>query len=76
MAQQLNTEVRQAIARILHERYLTQAEAAKRLEVQATWLSRRIGANANVDLSLSDVELICSRLDIPISDVLCAGGQS
>lgn len=74
MALQLNTEVRQAIARILHERYLTWAEASRRLEVQQTWLGRRL--NGHVTLSLSDVELICSRLDIPITDVLPQGGPT
>lgn len=70
MASKLNDSVRLELRRILSDRFTTWAEAARRLEQTQTWLGRRL--NGTTDLSLNDVELICQRLDVPISDVLKA----
>jgi len=68
VALQLNTQVRQAIARRLHDRYVGVSEAADAIETTRTWLGRRL--NGTTPMSLNDLELICSRLDIPMDDVL------
>lgn len=67
MGLKLNDEVRERIREILFHRHLTYAAAAQALEVQATWLGRRL--NGTVDMTLSDVELICERLNIPLADI-------
>lgn len=68
MAAKLNDSVRLQLRAILAERYGTWAEASRQLGMTQTWLGRRL--NAQTELSLTDVELICSRLDIPLSEVL------
>jgi len=68
MASKLNDSVRLRLGRIVQDRFTTFAEASRRLEVTQTWLGRRL--NGGTELTLNDLELICSRLDIPISDVL------
>ena len=65
---QLNDSVRVELRRIVQERFTTFAEASRRLEMTQTWLGRRL--NGGTELTLNDVEMICSRLDIPLADVL------
>ena len=68
MAAKLNDSVRFELRRIVQARFTTYAEASRRLEMTQTWLGRRL--NGGTELSLNDVEMICQRLDIPLSDVL------
>jgi hypothetical protein len=68
MASKLNDSVRLELRRTVQARFTTFAEASRRLEMTQTWLGRRL--NGGTELTLNDLELICSRLDIPLSDVL------
>ena len=54
----------------LARRDLTIDDAADLVGVHPSWLARRL--RGSTKLTLEDVELICTRLDIPISDVVRA----
>ena len=73
MTDPLSTEVLTRLSRILKSRKLvTYAQAARELELPSeTWLRRRLTGVTR--LTVDDVELLCGRLDIPITDVLPTG---
>lgn len=71
--------VRSRLRAMLGERHLTYTAAAAELGVTTTWLSRRLrpktASHGPTDISLGDLELICDRLDIPLSAILPNGND-
>jgi len=68
-SEQLSVEVRTQIGRILRSRgAVTYGQAATLLEVEETWLRRRL--NGETRLTVDDFELICRRLNVKPADVL------
>ena len=49
---------------------LSQAQLAARMHVGQVWLSRRIGRNPDVDLSLEDTARIARVLGVPVTQLL------
>lgn len=64
----LNDTAAKAIARQLDTRGLSISQAAELIGESSWWLGRRL-RNAT-ELKLDDVELICEKLGIPISQIL------
>ena len=58
------TELRAHIARL----DLPERAAAELIGVDPTWLNRRLHGRGNI--TLDDIELICSKLHIPVSEVI------